>query len=821
MAAKKKQIKSGFIKEGRSGDELNLSKAMSFIKVNDQGIFLSVSFLILFYVFSDFLLLKNLYLFKDIGSDTLNVFYPQYIHLADYWQKYGMPKWSFGEGMGQNYFGNSFGNPFHFLYAIAGKENVPYLIIYVETIKIFLAGFFFFRFLKLINLSGFAAIAGALMYEFSGFMIIESGWYQFFLEGMCLSLLLWSLESYFRTKKFWFPVLAVALMASIQPFNLYLGALLAVAYTKGRELFNQADSIQTDQLPSKLFASLFKKIFQVGLIFLLGAGISSVFLFSSVEQIIQSPRGSGEDSYFHLLSSKPMFEFAEIPEYLSFVMRGFSSDILGNGSNYKGWTNYLESPMTYCSLLALLLIPQGFVGLSKSKRNVLLLLLLLCFVPFIFPFFRYAFWLFSGDYYRSLSLFLSIFLIFLASRAIHSIQENMNFSLKIHVTSILILLLVLYFPMAEKDHIIDSEMRIYITAFLLVYTALIFLLSKKSYQFLGLMLLFSALIIELSAFSSNSIKPRKTLASYELENHTGYNDHSMEAIKYVQKYDPSFFRINKDYSSGPAIHNSLNDAKAQGYYGTSNYNSFAQKNYVRFYQKVGITQEGNELQARWVPSLYARPMLFSMSSGKYLLSKRKDAYARGMGYDSLALFGDVILWKNRYALPFGFTYSKFISPENFANLSLNNRDKAMLSAFVIESPIEANAFFPYQLADTTAILTFDFYKALVDSLKRDTLQIASWNDNHIQGKIKLDQKKLLFLSIPFDKGWSCEMDGVKSELILCNFGFTGLIVDKGVHDIVLNYKPPYFQMGIGVSVAAIVLLWLLWFLQKKKLFNVF
>src|SRR4051812_9562016 len=55
-------------------------------------------------VFRDFVFGDKILLYKDIGSDSLNVFYPNYILRSDYLRQHGMLSWSFETGMGQNLF---------------------------------------------------------------------------------------------------------------------------------------------------------------------------------------------------------------------------------------------------------------------------------------------------------------------------------------------------------------------------------------------------------------------------------------------------------------------------------------------------------------------------------------------------------------------------------------------------------------------------------------------------------------------------------------------------------------------------------------------
>ena len=73
-------------------------------------------------VYWDFLTFSHLYLYKDIGSDTVNAFYPAYVHLADYVRTDGWPAWSFSQGMGQNIFPGSLGRPPNLVLMLMGSE---------------------------------------------------------------------------------------------------------------------------------------------------------------------------------------------------------------------------------------------------------------------------------------------------------------------------------------------------------------------------------------------------------------------------------------------------------------------------------------------------------------------------------------------------------------------------------------------------------------------------------------------------------------------------------------------------------------------------
>src|SRR5512146_524561 len=76
------------------------ARADAFIEQRALSIFLFSIVAVKLVVFRDFVLLRHVYLFKDIGSDSINSTYPTLFHVVDYLRTEGIPKWTFFQGMG-------------------------------------------------------------------------------------------------------------------------------------------------------------------------------------------------------------------------------------------------------------------------------------------------------------------------------------------------------------------------------------------------------------------------------------------------------------------------------------------------------------------------------------------------------------------------------------------------------------------------------------------------------------------------------------------------------------------------------------------------
>ena len=761
-----------------------------------------------FLVFYDFIFLNKLYLFKDIGSDSINANYPHEYQVAYYMQHVSfMPKWSFYQGMGQNIFPFSIPDPFYFFLVIGGANHLAYGIVFMEIAKIFCAGIFFYLLLRKIHIAGYAAVIGGVLYSFSAFIIVGSCWNIFSTEAVYLALLLYAFEKLYQDNKIiLFPV-AICLVAINQPLDLFLMSLFLTAYI----LFRYLTESPVFKLKEVLF--IFLKIAGLGL---LGICISSFFFLGDIVQMMESPRGGGDASYFNRLTSAIMFGFESKEHYVTALMRFFSSDMMGTGSNFSGWYNYLEAPLFYAGLIIFLLVPQLFQFLNKKRKIVFLSFILLFLLPVIFPFFRYAFWLFTGNYYRVYSFFVAVSLLLCSIIALNYINKEFKINLKILGLSIIVLLILVNY------HVFNEDVKNIVTIFLIIYTILISLLLLKKYKNIIKLAIISLIAIELIVFSNITVNDRPVISGSEFKEKTGYNDYTNEAVAYLNTVDKSFFRINKEYSSGPSVYSSINDAQVQRFYGTPSYNSFNQINYINFLGELGIINRTIENETRWAPGLSGIPFLHPFGSIKYVLTKKPKSGLLDFNYVSLTTIGDVEILKNKYSLPLGFTYDKFISKKNFAKLSNYQKPIVLFKAFVYDDSSYGNikGFSRFQPGDTSVNFTWQEYANDISNLKKDTLNMEEFSQNLIKGKIKVDRQKLLFFSIPFDKGWTVKIDNKRVKSIIVNIGFTGIMIEPGEHTIELSFIPRLYSLGAIISILSLIvfltILLIKYFIDRKE-----
>ena len=118
--------------------------------------------------------------------------------------------------------------------------------------------------------------------------------------------------------------------------------------------------------------------------------------------------------------------------------------------------------------------------------------------------------------------------------------------------------------------------------------------------------------------------------------------------------------------------------------------------------------------------------------------------------------------------------------------------------------------------DDIAVISYGMeeYPAQADRLREDVLQNTHVETNRVSGEISLDQGKLLYMSIPYGKGWTAFVDGEKAEILRTNLAYMSLALKKGTHTIVLRYETPYLKLGMIVSLLAVFGILIYWLVCK-------
>ncbi|MFA5603974.1 MAG: YfhO family protein [Bacilli bacterium] len=94
----------------------------------------------------------------------------------------------------------------------------------------------------------------------------------------------------------------------------------------------------------------------------------------------------------------------------------------------------------------------------------------------------------------------------------------------------------------------------------------------------------------------------------------------------------------------------------------------------------------------------------------------------------------------------------------------------------------------------------------INELKKNQLEIINIDNSYIKGRINVDsEKSVLFTSIPYEKGWTISVDGNNVDYYSAFDSFIALDLEPGVHEIEMNFTPPYLKLGALISFIALII----------------
>lgn len=116
------------------------------------------------------------------------------------------------------------------------------------------------------------------------------------------------------------------------------------------------------------------------------------------------------------------------------------------------------------------------------------------------------------------------------------------------------------------------------------------------------------------------------------------------------------------------------------------------------------------------------------------------------------------------------------------------------------------------------LLNLDKLELLVNKYK-DEDDILKTDKNNLYMSIEGNKEENLFLTIPYDLGWTAEVNGEKIGVEKIFGNFISIPLNEGLNDIKLTFIPRGFKIGVCISIITILSTIIITLLNKKYNFN--
>lgn len=143
-------------------------------------------------------------------------------------------------------------------------------------------------------------------------------------------------------------------------------------------------------------------------------------------------------------------------------------------------------------------------------------------------------------------------------------------------------------------------------------------------------------------------------------------------------------------------------------------------------------------------------------------------------------------------------YPQYYWNNGILDLGLFKDQKVEVEVQIEHSTIDINQNLVYGL-------DVDSFQNRLQQLKSQAMQVTSYDSRSIAGTIQVKQSGMMFLSIPYDKGWKVMVDGKDSKPVKLNDAFLGINLPQGQHSIQLKYTSPGFMIGVIISLCSFIL----------------
>lgn len=557
-----------------------------------------------------------------------------------------LPQFDFSIGQGAGVLSVLHVNPFFLLAILFPKSMLEQVYGFYAIGQLFIAALAFRYFVSYLGIRKDLPVwLGALTYAFSGFCIFTAGKHIYFITYMVigLPLLLAGCERWLQQRKWGLFVSVVVFLFLGGYYYTWMDSILMAIYLIVREIHLYRPNIK------KMLADCFQLL---GL-YLWGFGMSMVLVLPAMSNLFSSSRAPDAGNTETRLLVNGYFAQRVLQCLFS---------VLPDGSN---WTRL--------GLIGLMLTAFVVLFLRIRKREwaqlriLVVLLGLFLFIPImgsIFNGFGYT----TNRWCYGISLLCAVIFAVVFPH-LHTLSEKEK-SVSIIMT-LLYCAATLHFNPGQETRF-SVVMLVGATAAVLVANRLP---SKKQAESLLALVTVFALLVNCGYFYK----------AFDGENADAYLKNGKGLEKYTASPEAAATDLEDELYRVELPANRNNTFCLTGGNGTSTYWSVLDGTEVNYYLDFELDSV-RQVYSLW--GLDERADLCAIASVKYYVGSNEAQVPYGFTEYREDFASGKTIYQNQYALPFGYTYTSFISREDYDDLTPIQRQQALLQGAVIETENE-------------------------------------------------------------------------------------------------------------------------------------
>lgn len=751
---------------------------------------------------------KGIFLYYgDFNSQQL-MFYKH----AQEMVKDGNLAWDWGTDLGSSFVGSySFyllGSPFFWLTTLFPKGATVYLMPWLLSLKTAVAAVCAYAYIRRFAKDVNASFIGALLYAFSGFQTYNVFFNHFHDATAFFPLMLLGFEMLVQDNKKGPFAVAVAICATISYFFFVCDAVFLVIYFFLRCIDKDFD------IDMKKFGLLILEA-------VIGVMISATLLLPSVLEVLSNYRVNerlfGKDLVFY-------GENVRIPRIIQafFMLSDMPARINILSSDNARWASLAG----YLPMFSM----AGVIAYMRTKKKNWASWAIIVFgIMACIPVLNSTFVLFNASYYARWYYMPILLMCMMTAKVLSDNRDDLKKGFIPCVVVALFFIGVGLLPTQENGVTVYGKVPAYIELYYIQAIVTI------------LMLVMLGVLIYVVA--EKKINYMKTAAAMTAAACIICNTSSVLYGVAQGSENPDY--IERAINGGDNIDMDKLEASSENYSETNNFyridtsenvdnwcmfwdlssmrcfHSVVSTSIMEFYDAIDQTRD---VASRMETKLYPLRSLFSV---KYYFNELSEAERNGsqtvqtpMNINGLKGFNYVDtqngfnVYENENYIPMGFAYDYCITDSDIKSAQEVEKTQMLMKALVLDGKQiqkykDVISYYKFTGQDYSE----DNYAQNCADRKAESCDKFSYDTNGFDAEITLDSSKLVFFSVPYDKGWSAQVNGEDVEIEKVDYGFMAVLCPAGTSEISFHYETygiKYGMMitGVGfVSLFAYVMFW--------------
>lgn len=732
----------------------------------------------------------------DAGTDTQDQYIPFYLNLLSRVRDGSLSSFNLNYGLGTAYtsYQSWLCDPFNLvlipLGIALGESQLALVLVLTQCIKVLLAALLFDHLLTRYCETPLARIFGALIYAFSGYMLL---WGQHYWLGsiyVLFTLLVLLLELHIeriRAASFFGIALCVGITVGWSAYTSFMALLGAAFYVLLR-----LGSVHARKGWKSYFVGLGSCAAPVAC----GLLLSSVLLLPYANFLLHETgrvgASAGPSLTQRLKAASAPAPLSWIPFSLSRLLGsglintgadGFTSGITDLPTTNFSYGFAYEFPSLGFSAAAFILFGQfvHWLMYSADKRTkacatlsagLIAFYLFHLFLPTLFNALSYP--NYRSSFVLALPLCLALSLGFERRIMAHEVSR---------VSLVISVLLTLAVLAWSYIHTVNGRLLclgyILATLFICLFIALQRRTASTSPQLSSacvVCLMCAALTTSLvDGFFITNMRGTLLLKDFPLHNSERRDASTMAALDHLKASDLDVWRVDKNYVDWTWY----NDSLIQRYAGTTSYNSTLDSDIKELYSELWpeALDAWSPMQQSWRNNPTDATIL-SLFGVRYILSHEpiSQPWAELQG-----TYGNVYVYKNTQDPAFVHIQTLAVS---------ESEAKALPQAQDRRNLLQDAAIVPDDIAHKYQLTAQDPHA---------DVQLSAQRDDYYEGTISTEAAALVTIALPHTDTWQIRVDGSDIETFRSDFGLVGFYLPQGQHSIEVRYVPAGLRQGCILS----------------------